>query len=406
MPFVLLTSLALLAACDKVPLLAPTGTVITILPTANTVALNSQITIVATVIENGVASAGTGGAGSGSSSGRAGNGTPVQNGTVVNFTTTIGRIEPAEARTHDGQVTVQLITDSTSGLATITAYSGGASAQFPNLKVGTAAAKTVTLAAAPATLGSSGGSTKVTATVTDDQGGPVSGIPVTFSTDNGTLTPPTATTDTDGNAVTTLTTTKTAKVTASAGTATTGAAPLTVTVNPFGLSGFSAANGGATTTGVPLVFTVTPATGANISNVHVTFGDGRSTDLGPISAATSVSNSYCSAGNYTAIATVSDAAGGTGQLSTTVIIGALPVTLASSGTATVASPLTFTAGGITGAQISHYEWTFDDGTGSQTTSAPQISHTFGSNGIKNVRVDVFGVSGCQIGTATLTLAVQ
>ena len=54
----LLVALALLAACDKVPLLAPTGSVISLIPEANNVALNSQMTIVATVIENGVASSG------------------------------------------------------------------------------------------------------------------------------------------------------------------------------------------------------------------------------------------------------------------------------------------------------------------------------------------------------------
>src|SRR6266496_112581 len=95
--------LALVAACDKVPLLAPTGSVITLLATTTTVSLNSQVTIVATVIENGSAPAGTGtGTGTGTSS-RSGAGTPVQNGTLITFTTTIGTIEPAEARTHNGQ---------------------------------------------------------------------------------------------------------------------------------------------------------------------------------------------------------------------------------------------------------------------------------------------------------------
>jgi hypothetical protein len=48
----LLAPLALVAACDKVPLLAPTGTTITIIPTATSVPNNSQMTIVATVIEH------------------------------------------------------------------------------------------------------------------------------------------------------------------------------------------------------------------------------------------------------------------------------------------------------------------------------------------------------------------
>ena len=91
----LAASLALAAACDKVPLLAPTGSVITLFPVTTTVSLNSEVTIIATVIENGSAPAGTG-AGSGTTTTtRTGAGTPVQNGTLITFTTTIGRIEPS-----------------------------------------------------------------------------------------------------------------------------------------------------------------------------------------------------------------------------------------------------------------------------------------------------------------------
>src|SRR3954469_4825561 len=134
----LLLPLALAVGCDKVPLLAPTGSVITLIPAALTVSLNSELTITATVIENGVAS---GGSGTGTTT-RTGSGSPVQNGTVVTFTTTIGRIEPADARTHNGQVTVKLITSGTSGNPVITAYSGGASTQNKDIRIGTAAAKT------------------------------------------------------------------------------------------------------------------------------------------------------------------------------------------------------------------------------------------------------------------------
>ena len=57
---IVIIPLALVGACDKVPLLAPTGSVITLLPTTTTVSLNSEVTIVATVIENGTAAGGTG----------------------------------------------------------------------------------------------------------------------------------------------------------------------------------------------------------------------------------------------------------------------------------------------------------------------------------------------------------
>src|SRR5579859_7722998 len=68
----------LVASCSKVPLLAPTGATIKLIPEAASVSLNSQVTIVATVIENGVASSGSG---SGASSTTSTGGTPVHNGT-------------------------------------------------------------------------------------------------------------------------------------------------------------------------------------------------------------------------------------------------------------------------------------------------------------------------------------
>src|SRR6188768_763159 len=242
---------ALLAACDKVPLLAPTGSVITLLPTTTSVSLNSEVTIIATVIENGQAVAG----GSGTTvAARQGVGTPVQNGTVVSFTTTIGRIEPSEARTHNGEVNVRLITGGASGTATITAYSGGASAS-KELKVGTAAVKTVIVSTTPQTLGASGGTAQVSAFVTDEGGSSLAGVPVTFITDKGSINPSTATTDSSGVATAVLTTNATAKVTATVGGITSTAA--TVTVNVRGLSGFSASPT-ATTAGVPVTFTVTP----------------------------------------------------------------------------------------------------------------------------------------------------
>ena len=77
----------------------------------------------------------------------AGAGTPVQNGTLVSFTTTIGRIEPSEARTNNGQVRVRFISSGQSGTATITAFSGGASGKLENLKVGSAAAERVIISA-------------------------------------------------------------------------------------------------------------------------------------------------------------------------------------------------------------------------------------------------------------------
>jgi PKD repeat protein len=390
-----------LAACDRVPLLAPTGSVITLLPQTTTVSLNSQINIIATVIENGTAPAGSGTTTTTSTGG----GTPVQNGTVVSFTTTLGTIQPSEARTHNGQVTVTLTTGNASGTATITAYSGGASAST-QLKVGTAGAKTVNLAATPQALGAAGGTAQLVASVTDEGGNPIGGVPVTFATDKGSVSPSTVTTDTNGNATATLTTTGTAKVTATAGTITSTA--VTVSVNTRSLAGFSASPSAASA-GTPIVFTVTPAAGANITNVRVDFGDGNVRSLGAISVPTPTSNIYSAPGSYTATATATDATGEVAPLSTTVIIGALPVTLsASPNPATVNSPVTFTVSGIGSAQVDHYEWTISDppGTPVQTTGSPQLVWTFASRGLKTVRVDVFAVGGGRIASQPITIDVQ
>src|SRR5262249_959599 len=153
------------------------------------VSLNSEVEIIATVIENGT-TATTGGGSTVTPTSRAGAGTPVQNGTVITFTTTLGSIEPSEARTHNGQVTVKLITTSGGGQANITAFSGGASASIP-LQVGTAAVGRVIVTTNPQTLGASGGNATVAAAVTDAGGSPLNGVPVTFTTDKGSISPST-----------------------------------------------------------------------------------------------------------------------------------------------------------------------------------------------------------------------
>jgi hypothetical protein len=291
---------------------------------------------------------------------------------------------------------VRLISSGASGTARITAYSGGASS-FTDLRIGTAAAGRVVVTVTPQALGAAGGNVQVVANVTDEGGNPLSGIPVSFTTDKGSVSPSTATTDANGNATTTLTTTSgPAKVTARAG-AQTGDA--TVTVNARGLASFTAAPT-ATSAGVPVTFTVTPTTGVNLSNVRVDFGDGSGRDLGPIGGATTVPHAYSSPGTYTATARATDASGDSGTLSTDVLVASLPITLTGPATASVNTPVTFTVGGIpAGAQVASYEWTFSDGT-TRTTTGPQLTHPFSTRGAKLVRVRVIGVGGGLLGEAS------
>ena len=91
--------------CTRMPLTAPTKSTIQ-LSAAPTVPLNGSVDVVATVIE--------------------GSGTPVQDGTLVSFTATLGHVEPSEARTDNGKVTVSFVAGTQSGMATVTALSGAA----------------------------------------------------------------------------------------------------------------------------------------------------------------------------------------------------------------------------------------------------------------------------------------
>ncbi|MDQ3487619.1 MAG: Ig-like domain-containing protein, partial [Acidobacteriota bacterium] len=263
-----LASLSLAAACDKVPLLAPTGSVITIFPAAPSVGVNGSVDIVATVIENGVTATPPATGGGTTTTGQAGAGTPVQNGTLVTFTTTLGRIEPSEARTRNGQVRVKFIASAQSGAATITAFSGGTSGRLENFAVGAAAAERITLSATPQNLGASGGITQVSARVEDASGSGLAGIPVTFRTSTGTLSPSTVVTNSEGVATTTLTTNAAAAVTATAGAQT---GELAIGLGARLIASVTPAPQ-ATTAGTPVIFTITSGTGANIADASISFG--------------------------------------------------------------------------------------------------------------------------------------
>jgi adhesin/invasin len=388
-------------ACDKVPLLAPTGSVITLFASTTNVPLNGSIEIVATVIENGTASTpgtGTGNTGSTSTSGA---GTPVHNGTVITFTTTIGHIEPSEARTNNGEVRVRLITGTTSGAATILAHSGGASAKLENLLVGSAAAKRITVSASPQSLPSSGGTSTVSARVEDDGGTGLPGVPVTFTTTAGTVNPTSTTTNDLGVATTQLSSTLNADVTATAGAQT---GKVTVAVRARVDIGVTASPN-PTSTGVPTIFSVTAGgTGINVVSSVIEFGDGGSQSLGPLSSgARSVAHVYSAFGTYTATVTATDANGERTTGGATVIVGSLSVSITASNS-TVGLPVTFTASVPATVPVARFQWTYDDGT-TQTTTANTTQRVFESRGTKTIRVDVIGIDGSVIGTATAQINI-
>lgn len=398
-----LASLSLASACDKVPLLAPSGSVITLFPAAQSVPLNGQIEIVATVIENGVTSTPSTGAGGGTTTtSQPGAGTPVQNGTLVSFTTTLGRIEPSEARTQNGQVRVRFIAEGQSGLATITAFSGGASGKIENFAVGAAAAERITLSASPQNLGPSGGTTQVSARVEDKSGTGLAGVPVTFQTTAGTLNPTTAVTNSSGVATTTLTTNTPAEVTATAGSQ---SGKLTIGLGARLINSLTASPQ-ATTAGTPVTFTITSGNNANIADAIIDFGDGTTQDLGSFSGTTTASHAYSSPGSYTAVVTARDSFGSRQTQTTSVTIGAMAITLTANPPRTGPNnPITFTVGGTGSAQVRGYRWTYGDNTSAET-SGPQSSHAYSQRGTYPVRVEVIGLDGGVIATQSTSVVIE
>jgi hypothetical protein len=386
------------SGCDTSPLLAPTQSTISLGATATTAPLNSQVEILATVQEN--------------------SGTAVQDGTLVTFSTTLGTLQPREATTVRGVARTILQTGSTSGTATINATSGNArttggstsnntttAGTNVQILIGAAAATRISVVARPGAVNSSGGTAEIIAAVVDEAGNPVTGVAVNFSTDNGTLSAATATTNSNGEARTTLTTNRESIVTARVGAG--GAdrtATVTVRVNAAPSLTIGTIAPANPTVGQSVSFTVTPATGTTV-DATVDFGDGTSQNLGRINSQQTVSHTYTSAGTYTIRVTGRDASTGESTATTVAVtVGnrqPLSVTItATPGTAAAgAQPWTFTAN-VTPAtggadQVESYTWNFGDGSGA-TTSGNSTTHVYersSGNGRRTVTVTVRTVDG-------------
>jgi hypothetical protein len=323
------------ASCERVPLLAPTGSTITLVAQATALSSNGSTQILGQVLEA--------------------SGTPPHSGTHVTFTTSLGRIEPSEVSTDvGGRVTVTFHANGSSGTATIIALSGGAttgSEGAVKIAVGTAAAGGVSLSANPAALGTSGGTTTLTAFVIDVNGNPLVGVPVTFVTTAGSLGSGLATTDAQGRAITTLTTAQKADITASVGVTSGGDAGTTVkeaklTVNVALAPGVGISlPSGTITRGVPATFTINvsvPTGGNPIRDTVVFWGDGSSSGLGSATGAVSAAHTFENTGTFTVTGVTTDIAGFTGSASTTVVVqqGApINISVTPSPQTTVAAPL-------------------------------------------------------------------
>lgn len=325
-----LLTVAIVVACDRVPLTSPTGSTIALTIDKNVLPLGGQATVTAVVTESA--------------------GTPVHNGTVVNFQTTIGGFNPPEARTVNGIATTTFLAGQSSGTATIHAFSGGARTGSGNassggvtVKIGSAAATGISMSATPPSVSQSGGTVTVSATVFDEASNPLPGVSVQFTSSTGSLNPTSAATDSSGIARTQLTTTQTATVQAFAGTAK-GEVRVDVSTAPTAQIDISPSPAIA---GSPVAITVTPggvgsgnASPRQVQSVSVDFGDNTSETRTNVTGPTAFTHVYGREGAVTVTARVVDVAGNTGIASRALVIqrSQPSVTLKAPATVTLGPP--------------------------------------------------------------------
>ena len=303
-------------ACDTMPLTAPSGSALTISAGSTLVPTGGTTEIRAYVLEA--------------------SGTAVQNGTTVHFSTNLGRVDPIDALTTNGYAVTTFMAGDSSGVADVSATSGGTGATTPStdngsggtttpsttnsnvvrITVGGAAATVVVLNASPSNVPPIGGTVTMIAAVLDANGNRLRNLPVTFSADRGTLSATVANTDSNGEARVQLTTNQETIVTARAGAAT---AAATFTVRVDDSIKVELANPAIGPTN-PLQLKITPARGTPVVNVTVDFGDGDATNLGAISGETFVTHRYQSGGTYPIRATQLNANGSTNTATLVVIV--------------------------------------------------------------------------------------
>ncbi|HLG59425.1 MAG TPA: PKD domain-containing protein [Vicinamibacterales bacterium] len=374
-------------SCDKAQLLAPTNSTVTLSAQSRVLPTGGSTEVSAAVIESG--------------------GTPVQNGTTVRFTTTLGRVDPIEAQTRNGIAVTTFFAGNDSGIAEVRGTSGGAGGTAPpattpptttttttnivQISVGSGAVDTVTVRANPAVVSTNGGTVNVIATVVGVGGRLLASIPVSFSSSRGTLSSTSVLTDANGEARVTLTTNADTDISVAAGTKT---ATAKVTSQPGPAVTLTCAVGAVTncatvTVGQAVLFTAQRVTGSGaVTSSTLDFGDGASISLGSLASPVNASHSYSQTGTFTARLTATDANGET----TTAVQPVQVSDVANISVTTTKAGMTVTATAtVTGANVSQYAWTFQGTTPNATTSGNTATFTYAAAGTYTVSV-----------TATLT----
>ena len=395
-------TIALVVACDRVPLTSPTGSTISLSIDKSILPVNGQATVTAVVTEV--------------------SGTPVHNGTTVTFQTSLGRIDPVEALTVNGKAVATFLAGPASGAASIHAFSGGArtgsgnsSAGGVSVMIGTAGADRISVRSEPTNIPITGGTVFIAASLFDVSGNPIVNTPLVFSTDFGTLSSNSATTDGNGEARVQLTTNRTTTITVTAGSKT-----QTFTLNALNPPSVTLACTGSpnATAGVPVSCTITTAASGNasssapIQNVTVNWGDGTGEQpLGPLTGASTVSHTYNSPGSYTITAAATDQNSQRGTAVLTLNVTRTIPTISISGSttsSTVGTAVSFTVTPPTNPAIPTANVTVDFGDGTSrnlgAAGAPQtVSKVYSSPGNYTVSATITDTVGTR---NTASTAIQ
>ena len=155
-----LAALALVhLTCHQAILTAPEGSELHLTANPGRIAAHGAVSVISALVIDGT-------------------GNPVPDGTVVQFFTTLGRIQE-QGKTNDGVARVNLTSDSHSGDADITAFSGLVS-DNTSVTIGGLDVELVVVRAEPSII-TTGRSSRIVATVIDVDGNPVANVPVVFT---------------------------------------------------------------------------------------------------------------------------------------------------------------------------------------------------------------------------------
>lgn len=388
---VALLTAAAAAGCDKAQLLAPTKSTIALSTPTKFLPPGGTTEITAFVVEQA--------------------GTPVQNGTTVRFSATLGRVDPVEVQTRNGFALTTFVAADSSGIATIRASSGAATGgdddtNVVEITVGAAAVNTVTIRTNPGSVGPGGGTVQLIATVVGEKGQALEGIGVTFNTDQGTLSAANVTTNASGEARTNLTTSQQTVVSATAGTKTSSNVTIAIRSGPIvtlacapasGTGNCAAVQASTSNNTATVLFTVTKPTGSSaLSTVTLNFGDGTSQALGNLAGGTATAThtydgpSGSTARSYVATVQATDINGESAAVSTILTITPkaaltpISVTIAATKDTATASgqrvsfEATVSGGGegTATAAIQSYTWDFGDDSDDVTTSGNKTAHVY------------------------------